>query len=178
MAMLNNQRVYDVIWLWSHKIYMVGTAKIVIFWGWWYDIDYMMMFYTYNQFRGTSIFNPEKPKYHVRRGCLFLHRWDTSQVEVFPTVDVRIGIVEMAQWVFKPTILAVDTPTYVSYICLHDQVELCHILSAYLQSVISFSYPYIAYICVVLFLLVSTWTSPWKKKESTGLKSKLPENQR
>ena len=102
MAMLNNQRVYDVIWLWSHKIYMVGTPKMVIFWGWWYDIDSMMMFYTYNQFRGTSIFNPEKPKYHVRRGCLFLHRWDTSQVEVFPTVDVRIGIVEMAQWVFKP----------------------------------------------------------------------------
>ena len=80
---------------------------------------------------------------------------------------------------FSNPFLAVDTPTYVSYICLHDQVELCHILSAYLQSVISFSYPYIAYICVVVFLLVSTWTSPWKKKlESTGLNSKLPKNQR
>ena len=80
---------------------------------------------------------------------------------------------------FSNPFLAVDTPTR-SYICVHDQVELCHILSAYLQSVISFSYPYIAYICVVVFLLVSTWTSPWKKKklESTGLKSKLPENQR
>ena len=99
------------IWLGQQKLsFFEDDDTILIIW-WCFILTINLGVHLFSTLR--------KPKYHVRRGCLFLHRWDTSQVEVFPTVDVRIGIVEMAQWVFKPTILAVDTPTYVSYICLH-----------------------------------------------------------
>jgi hypothetical protein len=84
-------------------------------------------------------------------------------VEVFPTVDVRIGIVEMAQWVFKP-IFGSGYPDKVLYMCTWSSWVVSYFICLPTKCHIVFISLYSLYLCCCLPVGVYMDQSLEKKK--------------